>query len=54
VRLRGSVAKRCLCVVFDERPRPPPPPGALVMPLMTQGLLTGLIKFNLMTCTKPL
>jgi hypothetical protein len=28
--------------------------GAMVMPLMQQGLRTGLIKFNLLTCTKPL
>jgi hypothetical protein len=26
--------------------------GALVMPLMQQGLRRGLIKFNLMTCVK--
>jgi hypothetical protein len=28
--------------------------GAMVMPLMTQGLRRGLIKFNLMSCTKPM
>jgi hypothetical protein len=29
------------------------PTGALVMPLMAQGFRMGLIKFNLITATKP-